>query len=48
MEKRLREKFLPLDFAQTLFCQFQNLKQNLSTMEEVTNEFYQLSICVDH
>ena len=26
MEKRLREKFLPLDYAQTLFRQFQNLK----------------------
>ena len=48
MEKRLREKFLPLDYAQTLFRQFQNLKQNLFTMEELTNEFYQLSIHVDH
>ena len=27
---------------------FQNLKQNLSTVEELTNEFYQLSIRVDH
>ena len=39
---------MPLDYAQTLFRQFQNFKQNLSTMEELTNEFYQLSIRVDH
>ena len=48
VEKRLRENFLPLDYAQTLFCRFQNLKQNLSTVEELMNEFYQLSIQVDH
>ena len=48
MEKRLREKFFPLDYAQTLFRRFQNLKQNLSTVEELTNEIYQLSIRVDH
>ena len=47
MEKRLREKFLPLDYAQTLFYQFQNLKQTLSTVEELMNKFYQLSIHVD-
>ena len=33
MEKKLREKFLPLDYAKTIFRRFQNLKQNLSTME---------------
>ena len=48
MEKKLREKFLPLDYAQTILCRFQNLKQNLSTVEELMNEFYQLSIRVDH
>ena len=48
MGKRLHQKFLPLDYAQTLFCRFQNLKQNLSTVEEFTHEFYQLSIRVDH
>ena len=48
MEKKLREKFLPLDYAQTIFRQFQNLKQNLSTVEELTDKFYQLSIHVDH
>ena len=39
---------MPLDYAQTVFHQFQNLMQNLSTVEELTNEFYQLSIRVDH
>jgi hypothetical protein len=48
MEKKLREKFPPLYYAQTLYCRFQNLKQNLSTVEELTNELYQLSIHVDH
>ena len=48
MEKRLREKVLRLDYTQTLFHRFQNLKHNLSTMEEIMNEFYQLSIRVDH
>ena len=48
MEKRLQEKFLPLDYVQTLFYRFQNMKQNLSTVEELMNEFYQLSIHVDH
>ena len=48
MEKKLREKFFPLDYAQTFFRRFQNLKENMSTMVELTNEFYQLSICVDH
>ena len=42
------EKFLPLDYAQTLFCIFQNFKKNLSIVEEFTHEFYQLSIHVDH
>jgi len=45
--KSCEKKFLPLDYAQTIFHRFQNLKQNLSTVEELTNEFYQLSIHVD-
>ena len=48
MEKKLREKVLSLDYAQTLFRKFQILKKNLSTVEEFTYEFYQLSIRVDH
>ena len=48
MEKKFQENFLLLNYAQTLFHRFQNLKQNLSTVEEFTHEIYQLSICVDH
>ena len=39
MEKKLRENILPLDYAQTLFHLFQNLKHNLPTMEEFIHEF---------
>ena len=42
------EFFFPLDYAHNLFHRFYNLKQNMSTMEELTNEFYQLSIFVDY
>jgi hypothetical protein len=44
----MQEICFPIDYAHTLFRRFQNLKKNLSTMEEVTNEFYQLAIHVDH
>ena len=48
MEKRLREKFLPMDYSQTLFRRFQNLKQNLSSVQDYTNEFYKLSMHIEH
>jgi hypothetical protein len=48
MEKKNREICLPPDYAHTLFRRFQNLNQNMSTVDELTNEFYQLSIRVDH
>ena len=48
MEKKLREKFLPIDYSQTLFRKFQNLKQNLSSVQEYTNEFYKLSMRIEH
>ena len=44
----MREKFFPLDYAQTLFPRLQNLMQNLSTVEALMNKFYQLDIHVDH
>ena len=37
-----------MNYAQNLFHIFHNLKQNLSIVEELTNEFYQLSIRMDH
>ena len=48
IEKKLREKFLPMDYSQTLFHRFQNLKQNLSSVQNYTNEFYKLSMCIEH
>ena len=35
-------------YSQTLFHRFQNLKQNLSSMQEYTNEFYKLSMHIEH
>ena len=48
MEKKLKGKFLPMDYSQTLFRKFQNLKQNLSSVQDYTNEFYQLSMRIEH
>ena len=48
MEEKLREKFLPIDYSQTLFRRFQNLKQNLSSMQEYTNDFYKLFMHIEH
>ena len=48
MEKELREKFLPIDYSQILFRRFQNLKQNLSSVQEYTNEFYKLTMHIEH
>lgn len=48
MEKKLREKFLPMDYSQTLFRRFKNLKQNLSSVQDYTNEFYKLSMHIEH
>lgn len=47
MEKKLKGKFLPMDYSQTLFRRFQNLK-NLCLVQEYTNEFYQLSMRIEH
>ena len=47
MEKKLKEKFLLVDYIQTLFQRFQNLKQNLSPREDYTSKFNKWSICVD-
>ena len=46
--EKIVDFYLSLDYEQTLFRKFQNLKQKLSTMEEFTHEFYQLSIRMDH
>ena len=45
--EKMREKFLPMDYSQTLFCRFQNLKQSLSSLQDYTNEFYELFMCIE-
>ena len=39
---------MPIDYSQTLFRRFQNLKQNLSSVQEYTNGFYKLSIHIEN
>ena len=48
MGKKLKENFLSMHYSKTLFCRFQNLKQNLSSVQDYTNEFYKFSICIEH
>ncbi|KAM1763574.1 hypothetical protein EV2_002937 [Malus domestica] len=43
MKTRLQEKFLPLDFTQYSFSQFNNLHQETKSVVEYTEEFYKLS-----
>eukprot|EP00253_Pinus_taeda_P031890 PITA_31890 len=44
MVEKLRGKFLPSDYQQTLFRQMQNLRQRSMTVREYTEEFYKVSI----
>ena len=37
-----------MDYSQTLFRRFQNLKQNLSSVQDYTDEFYKLSMRIEH
>ena len=44
MVAKLRGKFLPSNYQQTLFKQMQNLRQRPMTVKEYTEEFYKVSI----
>ena len=44
MVAKLRGKFFPSDYQQTLFRQMQNLRQRSLTVKEYTEEFYKMSI----
>ncbi|KAL4196278.1 hypothetical protein AMTRI_Chr04g245380 [Amborella trichopoda] len=42
MKSRLKEKFLPIDYTQMFFSQFNNLRQETKSAAEYTKEFYKL------
>ena len=44
MVAKLRGKFLPSNYQQTLLRQMQNLRQRSMTVREYTKEFYKVSI----
>jgi uncharacterized protein YjbK len=45
---KMKEKFIPRDYQISLFRRMQNLRQNLMTMKEYTEEFYRLNIRAGH
>ncbi|KAK9920986.1 hypothetical protein M0R45_029520 [Rubus argutus] len=42
MKTRLKEKFIPLDFAQSSFSRYNNLRQEAKNVVDYTEEFYKL------
>jgi uncharacterized protein YjbK len=48
MIAKMKEKFIPRDYQITLFRRMQNLRQNLMSVKEYTEEFYRLNIRVGH
>ena len=42
MKEKLRCKFLPIDYRQTLFQKLHNFRQGSKTVQEYTEEFYNL------
>jgi hypothetical protein len=48
MIANMKEKFIPRDYQITLFRRMQNLRQNLMTVKEYTEEFYRLNIRTGH
>ena len=42
MKEKLRSKFLPADYRQTLFQKLHNLRQGSKTVQEYIEEFYNL------
>ena len=47
-EKASREVPTGRLLTKPYFCKFQNLNQNLSFVQEYTNEFYKLSMRIEH
>jgi hypothetical protein len=48
MVVNMKEKFIPKDYQITLFWRMQNLRQNLMSVKEYTEEFYRISIREGH
>jgi hypothetical protein len=48
MIMKMKVKFIPRDYQITLFRRMQNLRQNLMTVKEYTEEFYRLNIRAGH
>jgi hypothetical protein len=48
MIAKMKAKFIPRDYQITLFRRMQNLRQNMMTVKEYTEEFYRLNIRAGH
>jgi hypothetical protein len=48
MVAKMKAKFIPKDYQITLFHRMQNLRQNLMSVKEYTEEFYKINIRVGH
>ncbi|KAG6472144.1 hypothetical protein ZIOFF_069601 [Zingiber officinale] len=48
MKARLRQNFLPANFAQTIFMQFNTLQQGNKSVTDYTEEFYRLMARIDN
>jgi hypothetical protein len=48
MVEKMKAKFIPKDYQITLFRRMQNLRQNLMSMKEYTEEFYKINIRAGH
>lgn len=45
INSRLKEKFLPLNFAQAIFLQFNNPRQKSTSLLDYLEEFYKHMAC---
>jgi hypothetical protein len=48
MVAKMKVKCIPKDYQITLFRRMQNLRQNLMSVKEYTEEFYKINIRVGH